>query len=109
MKGEQQLCQCLMTVAHIMQQQGLWQDIPPNAAVFNSVAPFCMDTMLPQEWLQWVLLPQLQRLIDERAPLPKKFAITPYYEETLDADLRGRGLLLNQLKLLDHFFKDQEG
>lgn len=33
--------------------------------------------------LQWVFLPRMYALLDAEAPLPTRFAITPYFEEAL--------------------------
>ena len=39
--------------------------------------------MQAEEWLQWILLPRMHALLDANAPLPTRFAITPYFEEAL--------------------------
>ncbi|KOC89115.1 YqcC family protein [Winslowiella iniecta] len=106
MSREQQVHQRLLDIAQVMQDSGLWQSSAPDTAAFNSTEPFCLDTMLPLEWLQWVLLPRMQALLDASAPLPKNFSVTPYYEEALEASVAGRLLLLSQLKALDDLFTD---
>ncbi|MFS2225425.1 YqcC family protein [Pantoea sp. B65] len=106
MSREQQLRQRLLAVAQVMQDNGLWQGSAPDTAAFNSTEPFCVDTMLPLEWLQWVLLPRMLALLDSNAPLPKNFAVAPYYEVALEANVCGRVLLLSQLQSLDDLFAD---
>ncbi|MCU5774676.1 YqcC family protein [Erwiniaceae bacterium BAC15a-03b] len=106
MSLEQQVRQRLLDVAQVMHDNDLWQGHAPDTAAFNSTEPFCVDTMLPLEWLQWVLLPRMQALLDSHAPLPKNFAVAPYYEEALEASVSGRLLLLSQLKALDDLFTD---
>lgn len=106
MSREQQVRQRLLDVTQVMQDNGMWQSIAPDTEAFNSIEPFCVDTMLPLEWLQWVLLPRMQALLDAQAPLPKDFAIAPYYEEALEASVPGRVLLLIQLQALDDLFTD---
>lgn len=106
MSREQQVRQQLLAVAQVMQDNGLWQSHAPDTEAFNSNEPFCVDTMLPLEWLQWVLLPRMQALLDSGASLPKNFDITPYYEEALDAGTSGRLPLLSKLKALDDLFRD---
>jgi len=106
MSREQQVRQRLLDIVQIMQDNGLWQSSAPDTAAFNSTEPFSVDTMLPLEWLQWVLLPRMQALLDANAPLPKNFAITSYYEEALEVSVCGRVLLLSQLKALDDLFTD---
>lgn len=106
MSREQQVRQRLLDVARVMQDNGLWQTHAPDTAAFDSTEPFCVDTMLPLEWLQWVLLPRMQALLDGNAPLPKNFALTPYYEVALETSVSGRVLLLSQLQALDDLFLD---
>jgi len=106
MSREQQVRQRLLDIAQVMQDNGLWLSSAPETAAFNSTEPFCVYTMSPLEWLQWVLLPRMQALLDADMPLPKDFAVTPYYEMALEASVSGRVLLLSQLQALDDLFTD---
>lgn len=73
----------LQAIEQSMRELALWQLTPPEADAFASTEPFCVDSMLAEEWLQWVLLPRMHALLDANAPLPTRFAITPYFEEAL--------------------------
>ncbi len=64
-----------------LQSLQLWTELPPSAAALASQAPFCCDTMPLQQWLQYVLLPRMQALIDARLPLPTHISICPIAEE----------------------------
>uniref|UniRef100_UPI0039894151 YqcC family protein n=1 Tax=Serratia sp. (in: enterobacteria) TaxID=616 RepID=UPI0039894151 len=66
-----------------MQDLALWQAMPPEVQAFSSTEPFCIDSMMAEEWLQWVLLPRMTVLLDANAPLPTRFVIAPYFEEAL--------------------------
>jgi uncharacterized protein YqcC (DUF446 family) len=81
-----------------------WQDTPPDVSVFESTQPFCMDTLEPLEWLQWVLIPRLHQLIDSEQDLPQSFAVAPYYEIALDASHPFRAIILPELEQLDALF-----
>jgi len=59
----------------------LWQSQPPSAQALTSQEPFAIDTLAPHEWLQWVFMPRMLALIEAEAPLPRGFALTPYFEE----------------------------
>ncbi|XBS68988.1 YqcC family protein [Acerihabitans sp. KWT182] len=92
----------LLDIEQTMRALSIWQSQPPARTAFESVEPFCIDTMQAQEWLQWILLPRMHALLDKRAPLPTRFSISPYFEEALpDAEpllirLRRLDSLLNQ-------------
>lgn len=56
---------------------GLWEaDRPPQCA-FDSELPFMLDTMRVSQWLQWVFLPRMRRILYDRKPLPTACAIHP--------------------------------
>ncbi|WP_159913313.1 YqcC family protein [Pantoea sp. 18069] len=48
----------------------LWSALPPSAQALASTMPFMYDTLEFHQWLQWVLVPRLNALIDARSPLP---------------------------------------
>lgn len=91
----QQVRQRLYDIEQAMRDAEIWQ--PPARAAFDSVEPFCIDTMDAQQWLQWVLLPRTHALLDRDAPLPERFALTPYFEEALPEAIA----LLTQIRQLD--------
>ncbi len=96
--------QQLAQVEHVLREQQLWQQQSPDEAAYASTQPFCMDTLEPAEWLQWVLIPRLHHMLDAQAPLPTNFAVAPYYEMALDASHPARGPLLTVLLELDVIF-----
>jgi len=90
-----------------LREQNLWQTNAPAASAFESTQPFCMDTLEPFEWLQWVLIPRMHALLDGQQPLPQAFAIAPYYEIALDATHPSRDVMLVHLQQLDALFSDE--
>ncbi|MEB7713743.1 YqcC family protein [Kluyvera cryocrescens] len=96
----------LLLIETLLRQHRHWQDTAPHDSAFASDQPFCMDTLQPLEWLQWVLIPRMHQLLDSGMPLPKDFAITPYYEMALDAAHPLREIILPPLSELDAFFAD---
>lgn len=86
-----------------------WQDNAPASRAFASVQPFCLDTMAPLEWLQWVLIPRMHQLLESEMPLPQNFAVAPYYEMALDNTHPLREKILAELALLDALFSGGEG
>lgn len=73
----------LTTIESVMRSLDLWQFAPPVPEAFDSVEPFCVDTMNAGEWLQWVFLPRMQALIEADVALPRDFSMLPYFEEAL--------------------------
>lgn len=78
-----QVRRSLQAIEQSMRDLALWQAAPPDHEAFSSTEPFCIDSMSAEAWLQWVFLPRMYGLLDAEAPLPTRFAITPYFEEAL--------------------------
>ncbi|OOF40311.1 MULTISPECIES: YqcC family protein [Rodentibacter] len=89
-----------------MQRLNLWQSVPPAQEAFLSEEPFSLDTMTPEEWLQWVFIPRMHALLESGAPLPSQIAISPYIEEALK-EFDGLTLLLAPLLELEKLLQNQ--
>lgn len=97
----------LQAIEKSMRDLALWQAAPPEQAAFASTEPFCVDSMQAEDWLQWVLLPRMYALLDAHAPLPTRFAITPYFELALkDKDPNCQPLLV-LLQSLDNMLNKE--
>ncbi|WP_380183938.1 YqcC family protein [Kalamiella sp. sgz302252] len=105
MSRELEIRERLEAIELALNEEGLWQSCAPNAEAFASVEPFCVDTMMPVQWLQWVFLPRMHALLDANASLPVKLAVAPYYEVALEGAMPGRARLLHVLNQLDQLFE----
>lgn len=74
-------------------EAGLCADQQPEAAAFQSVEPFCIDTMSLPQWLQFVMLPRFEAMIKEKQPLPDRCAIAPVAEEYFKGQPRAQGVI----------------
>lgn len=54
----------LHAIEALLRQHQLWQETAPQPEAFASTQPFCLDTLAPFEWLQWVLIPRMHALLD---------------------------------------------
>lgn len=97
MNIENQVRQILEDIEQVMRDDKLWHATPPEAEAFESKEPFSVDTLSAEQWLQWVLVPRMYALLEAQAPMPTRFAITPYFEVAMPEALR----LLTQLQRLD--------
>ncbi|ALB56008.1 YqcC family protein [Cronobacter universalis] len=104
MERHQRVRQQLQRVEQALRHHQQWQSAAPHSSAFESTQPFCMDTLEPYEWLQWVLIPRLHALLDAGAPLPQAFAVAPYYEVALEAGHPARDAVLVTLVELDALF-----
>ncbi|MBD8514980.1 YqcC family protein [Photobacterium sp. WH77] len=92
----------LVRLEQQLRAQGLWQHSPPSEEALASTEPFAIDTLTCAEWLQWIFLPRMYHLVEERLMLPTQFNIYPYAEESakLEPELAG---VLPLIAELDHW------
>ncbi|MDD3610387.1 MAG: YqcC family protein [Halothiobacillaceae bacterium] len=65
-----------------MRRIGLWGDTAPDPDALASVMPFCYDTLLFHEWLQWVFLPRMREVFQRGESLPAACVIHPLAEHS---------------------------
>ena len=86
----------------------LWQAVPPSQDAFLSEEPFAIDTMSPEEWLQWIFIPRMFALLESGAELPSKIAVSPYLEEAFkEAEEDFLVELLTPLRELEALLQNQ--
>lgn len=78
-----QVRQQLNALQIVMRLHHLWEESPPSAEALASTQPFALDTLTATQWLQWIFLPRMHALLDANSELPRRFAISPYLEESL--------------------------
>ncbi|OON39593.1 hypothetical protein BTJ39_13150 [Izhakiella australiensis] len=100
----QQIRRHLHDIESLLREAGLWQQQAPSQQALASSEPFCVDTLTPLQWLQWILLPRMHALLDSQSALPANFAVAPYYEVALEGDIPQRARLLHLLNQLDAQF-----
>ncbi len=66
-----------------MRRIGLWEENPPGAESLRSLAPFCHDTLKLEQWLQWVFLPGMKRVVEGGESCPSSSDISSLAEYRL--------------------------
>ncbi|WP_102796600.1 tRNA pseudouridine(65) synthase TruC [Bowmanella denitrificans] len=72
----------LTKLTNAMQHAGLWHKQTPAAGALLSQAPFCVDTLQFEQWLQFVFLPRMNSIITQDLPLPGTMALLPMAEQS---------------------------
>jgi uncharacterized protein YqcC (DUF446 family) len=78
-----------------------WSNQVPSTAAMASTAPFACDLMTLEQWLQFIFLPKMQALVDQRLPLPRNCHIRPMAELAWAPLTATQQPLLDALKNLD--------
>jgi len=58
-----------------MQRLGVWQGEPPPPEKMRFSKAFAMDTLSFEQWLQFVLVPRVRGIIDERGEFPEESSL----------------------------------
>lgn len=70
----------LSRLENVLVQSGLWSDETPDEKALSSQQPFACDTLLFEQWLQFIFLPRMRLLISQRLSLPGSMALQPMAE-----------------------------
>ncbi|MDP5254865.1 MULTISPECIES: YqcC family protein [unclassified Vibrio] len=91
--SDQSLSLLLTQLESALKEAQCWQVEPPSSEQMASQQPFSLDTLAPEAWLQWVFIPKLRALIDDKKPLPRGYSIRPYFEQSWQNDTRYQAIL----------------
>ncbi|HKK23112.1 MAG TPA: YqcC family protein [Pseudohaliea sp.] len=85
-----------------MKRTELWDAERPTLSRLGSPQPFCFDTLRFHQWLQWLFLPRMRRILDaDGAGMPSESGIHAYAEECLRDDPRDTDALLALIRRFD--------
>ena len=101
MTDRQQVAIQLGLIKTELERLHLWQTTPPPTQALQSTEPFCIDTLDLNQWLQWILLPRMQALLDGALPLPGNCHIHPIAEHNFNGMVQDCGRLLTAIETLD--------
>ena len=88
-----QVAEVLIDIEAELRRLDQWDKIPPSTEALASSQPFCVDTLTLPQWLQFIFLPTMYRMLEENEPLPQRCGIAPMAEEFF----RGSGLAIGGL------------
>jgi uncharacterized protein YqcC (DUF446 family) len=77
----------------------LWDFESPSEEALASIEPFAIDTLTFPQWLQFIFIPRLYFMIEQRFPLPNVSGVKPMAEEYFQV------LNLNSANLISHLGK----
>lgn len=84
----------------------LWEPEPPSEHLLESSQPFCIDTLAFSQWLQWLLIPRMRRILAGDGQLPTRSAISPYAADSFE-HLEDGDALLALIERLDGLIRHQ--
>lgn len=82
---------------------GLWQNKPLEPEKYHNMGPFGMHTMAAAEWLQYILIPNVNALIANKGAFPADSKISSWAVKNFDY-LDGNSQLIQLLFDFDRLF-----
>lgn len=91
----------LLLIEQELRSLGWWDEVSPGDAALASQAPFCVDTLAFEQWLQWIFLPRMKVILENGLELPHASGIRVMAEEVYRERLVEVGRLLDALGAFD--------
>ncbi len=101
MTRQQQLHLLLRRLEQELQALQLWQQHAPGSDALSSSEPFCVDTLAFSEWLQWIMIPRFDAMIQQQHALPGNSDIAAMAEEALKGINADTAVLLDLIRQID--------
>ncbi len=102
------IAEVVASVAAELRRSGLWETNEPSAESMASAQPFCCDTLLFHQWLQWRFIPQMNAILQAGQSLPRCSAIHPYAEACLADAVDNPQALLFLLQSFDELISGHQ-
>lgn len=89
-----------------LKQQALWQSESPSSTELASEQPFCCDTLMFEQWLQFVFIPKMEALCQQQLPLPGHMSLLPMAEQVWPEHVRDSELM-QTLHAIDQLYRQE--
>lgn len=76
----------LAAVVQSMKDAGVWEARRPPDSAFENMGAFGINTMPFTDWLRWVFVPNVERLITTNGPWPKSSQVSAQAAREGDTD-----------------------
>lgn len=93
------IAETLIDIEKELRELHLWESEMISEAALASEQPFAVDTMTFPQWLQFIFLPRMYFMLDQKIPLPGNCGIAPMAEQYFS------GLNLHSSSLIAHLQK----
>lgn len=104
---DRKISEILLAIEAELRFLSLWRSEPPDDEDLLSERPFCYDTLDLPQWMQWVLLPRMWRILEQGGPYPAHCGIYPYAQEWAIYQGVNSLSLLNLIRRFDALIEDR--
>jgi len=75
------VAEILIDIEKELRELRLWEFESPSEEALLSTQPFAIDTLNFPQWLQFIFIPRLYFMVEQRSPLPDVSGVKPMAEE----------------------------
>ena len=86
-----------------LREAKLWSSSAPSIEALQSKLPFALDLMLFEEWLQFIFIPKMSKIVISKSTLPNNLKLLPMAEQSLGA-ADNRSGVIEVIKQIDLVF-----
>lgn len=97
----------LMDIEKELRDLQLWEFEFPSEEALASTQPFAIDTLNFPQWLQFIFIPRLYMMIEQRMPLPSVSGVKPMAEEYFQVLNLNSAALILHLERMDNLLSTQ--
>lgn len=76
-----ELADAILALEMELRELSMWRSERPTLEALSSDAPFCVDTLTFDQWLQWIFIPRMVDIIEQGVGMPGPCNIRPMGEE----------------------------
>jgi uncharacterized protein YqcC (DUF446 family) len=100
------VAEVLLDIEKELRNLQLWNDAMISEEALASEQPFAVDTMTFPQWLQFIFLPRMYYMVEQRMQLPRNCGIAPMAEEYFAVFGSSSFVLVSHLRKIDQLLNE---
>ena len=100
------VAEILIDIEKELRDLQLWESELPSAKALASTEPFAIDTLNFPQWLQFIFIPRLYMMVEQRMPLPNVSGMKPMAEEYFQVLNLNSAALILHLERMDKLLSE---
>ncbi len=104
----ERLAELLNALQDAMLAAGLWQQQRPCEQALASQQPFAIDSLMFEQWLQFILIEKLRSLLEQNVALPSAMAVSPMAEQVFTSPCHKTQKVLTIIQRIDLLISEKD-
>lgn len=100
------VAEILIDIEKELRELQLWEYESPSEDALASTQPFAIDTLTFPQWLQFIFIPRLYMMVEQRLPLPRVSGVKPMAEEYFKVLNLNSAALILHLERMDNLLSE---